>query len=279
LQTISLQDELHFCARETPEIVLSCCDPEIPLDDGNLIVRAAHVLRERFAVTTGATIHLEKRIPAKGGLGGASSNAAVALLGLAQLWKLRVSLAELQGIGAGLGADVPFFFVGGCALATGKGTDIEALGDHDHKYLVIISPNATVGTARAYESLKAPALTTLREASILSISRATVDSELSPLCAPHNDFEEVILASEPEIGRAKKALHEVGAGSSLLAGSGSSVFGIFESKQEQERAVREMEAETGWRVFPAVTVSRDEYLRALGACGIPLSRFGKMVSL
>jgi 4-diphosphocytidyl-2-C-methyl-D-erythritol kinase len=272
LQTISLQDELHFSARETQDIVLSCNDPEIPLDDGNLIVRAAKVLRERFDVTAGATIHLEKRVPTKGGLGGASSNAVVALLGLAQLWNLPVNLAELQGIGARLGADVPFFFVGGCALATGTGTDIVAFADQAHKYLVIVTPNATVATARAYEALKAPALTTLREASILSISRAAVDLELSHLCALHNDFEEVIFASEPEIGRARKALLEVGAGSSLLAGSGSSVFGIFESKEEQERAIREMEVETGWRVFPAVTVLRDEYLRALGTCGVPLSR-------
>lgn len=270
LQTISLQDELSFSARETQDIVLSCNDPEIPLDDSNLIVRAANALRERFDVTAGATIHLEKRIPAKGGLGGASSNAAVALLGLARLWSLPVDLAQLQEIGARLGADVPFFFVGGCALATGTGTDIVALSDGEHRYLVIVTPNATVATASAYEALKAPALTTLSEASILSISREAVDLELSRLCALHNDFEEVIFASEPEIGRARKVLLEVGAGSSLLAGSGSSVFGIFDSKEGQERAIREMEAETGWRVFPAVTVSHDEYLRALSTSGVPL---------
>jgi 4-diphosphocytidyl-2-C-methyl-D-erythritol kinase len=271
LQTVSLRDEVHFSARATRDIVLSCNDPEIPLDHRNLIVRAANALRDRFDVSAGATIHLEKRIPAKGGLGGASSNAAVALLGLAHLWNLPVSAAELHSIGSGLGTDVPFFLVGGCALATGTGTEIEALADHGQQYLVIVTPNATVATGSAYEALKAPALTTSGEASILSISHAAVDLELSHLWAPHNDFEEVIFASEPEIERASKALLEVGAGSSLLAGSGSSVFGIFESREEQERAVREMEAETGWRVFPAVTVSRDEYQRALGTCTVTWS--------
>lgn len=264
LQTVSLQDEIHFSPRESADIVLSCNDPAIPLDDGNLIIRAANALRERFNFTGGATIHLEKRIPVKGGLGGASSNAAVALLGLARLWNLPANLNELQGIGAWLGADVPFFFVGGCALATGTGTDIESVAEEGLKYLLIITPKATVATAEAYEALKAPALTTSSEVSILSISHAAGDLELSHLWVPRNDFEETIFACEPEIERARNALREVGAGSALLAGSGSSVFGIFECKEEQERAVREMEAETGWRVFPAVTVSRDEYLRALG---------------
>ena len=270
MQTISLRDRLHFSAREDGDVSLSCNDTEIPLDDGNLIIRAANALRERFDVTDGATIHLEKVIPAKGGLGGASSNAAVALLGLARIWNLKLSLNELTEIGARLGSDVPFFFIGGCALATGTGTEIKALADGEQKHLIIITPNATVSTARAYEALKAPALTTSSEASILSISRAQVDLELSHLCAPHNDFEDVIFTSEPEIKRAKEALLDVGAGSSLLAGSGSSIFGIFESKEEQERAVREMQAEIGWRVFPAVTVSRNEYLHALGSSGNPL---------
>ncbi|MCU1265551.1 MAG: 4-diphosphocytidyl-2C-methyl-D-erythritol kinase [Acidobacteria bacterium] len=274
LQTVSLQDELSFAGRETPDIGLSCNDPEIPLDERNLIVRAANALRDHFEVRAGASIHLEKRIPAKGGLGGASSNAAVALLGLTRLWNVPASLDDLQGIGACLGADVPFFFIGGCALATGTGTDIEAVGDR-HKYLLIVTPTATVATINAYAALRAPALTTSREVSILSSSRAAADLELSHLYLPQNDFEKVIFASEPEIERAKEALIKVGAGSSLLAGSGSSVFGIFESKEEQARAIREMEAETGWRVFPAVTVSRDEYLRALGTCIVTLSRSEK----
>ena len=273
LQTVSLADELRFCARASEEILLSCNDPEIPPGEENLIIRAARALRNRFDVRAGATIQLEKRIPTKGGLGGASSNAAITLLGLARLWSVDISLSDLMEIGATLGADVPFFLLGGRALATGRGTDLKALPDGDRKYLVIISPNATVSTARAFEALKAPALTTFNDDSILSISRAEELSDLSHLCVPHNDFEEVILAAEPEIERARKSLLEVGAGGSLLAGSGSSVFGIFDNKQAQERAVDEIQSEIGWRVFPVVTVSRHEYLQALGSCRVPLSRF------
>jgi 4-diphosphocytidyl-2-C-methyl-D-erythritol kinase len=272
LQTISLRDDLLFSQRETSEVALTCSDPGIPLDDRNLIIRAAQALRERFGGISGATIHLEKRIPAQGGLGGASSNAAVALLGLSRLWNYPIDFSELNEIGSRIGADVPFFFVGGRALAGGTGTDVRAVADEERKHLVIINPNAGVSTRAAYEALQAPALTTSSEVSILSISRAEADLELSHLCPQRNDFEGVVFRLEPEIDLARKALLDVGAATVLLAGSGSSVFGVFESKQEQERAVSDLKAETGWRVFPAVTMSRSEYLQALGSCGFPLSR-------
>src|SRR5262249_27172883 len=119
LQIISLHDDLTFISRTDSQIRLTCSDPGIPVDERNLIVRAARVLQETAAVTFGAEIHLLKRIPAQGGLGGASANAAVALLGLMQLWQLEIRVANLSLLGKGLGADVPFFFYGGCCFWTG----------------------------------------------------------------------------------------------------------------------------------------------------------------
>ena len=263
LQTVSLHDDLHFAPRDNEEIQLSCDDPLIPNDEHNLISRAANDLRDRCHNRNGATIHLEKRIPAQGGLGGASSNAAVALLGLVHLWRLDISAAELMEIGATLGADVPFFFVGGRALATGIGTELQALPDNPKKHLLVVTPNATVSTAEAYKSLRAPALTTSVDASILSSPCSATELRDTDQGELHNDFEHVIFEIEPEIGRANEALLRCGASTALLAGSGSSVFGIFDNQQAQESALRGIQAEAGWRIFPAVTVSRNEYLQAL----------------
>jgi 4-diphosphocytidyl-2-C-methyl-D-erythritol kinase len=273
LQTVSLCDELHFAPRSDCKVVLSCNDPLIPVDDSNLIIRAVHALRNHFRITHGANIRLEKRIPVKGGLGGASSNAAVTLLALAQLWKLPIALTELLTIAAPLGSDVPFYLVGGCALATGTGTDIEAIPDHNREntHLVIATPRATVATIDAYRALKAPALTSTSADSILFSSRMDDILREDP-SKLYNDFERVIFQAEPEIERVKIALNEAGAVGSLLAGSGSSIFGIFENESSQARAVKEMQSETGWRIFPAVTISRQEYLQALGPCGSPLHR-------
>ncbi|MEP6903389.1 MAG: 4-(cytidine 5'-diphospho)-2-C-methyl-D-erythritol kinase [Actinomycetota bacterium] len=111
-QTVSLFDEISF--QEHDRIVLTCKDEFIPLDATNIIVKAAQILKREFNIKTGAEIHLEKRIPAPGGLGGGSSNAAVTLLGLAMLWNLKIDFDKLAEIGARLGSDIPFFFYGGC---------------------------------------------------------------------------------------------------------------------------------------------------------------------
>jgi 4-diphosphocytidyl-2-C-methyl-D-erythritol kinase len=273
MQTISLCDQLHFALRSDDLVTLSCNDPSIPTDAGNLIIRAATALSSRFRVIAGADIQLEKNIPPKGGLGGASSNAAVTLLALARLWDLKIELPELLEIAATLGADVPFFLVGGKALATGTGRALRSIADENpaKTHLLIVAPRATVATSDAYRALRAPALTSTSDDSILS-SSADADLQVAELSTLQNDFEDVIFESEPEIERVKQALNDSGATGSLLAGSGSSVFGIFENEFAQARAAKGMQPEIGWRIFPAVTISRREYLQALGPCGVPLSR-------
>ena len=127
----------------------------------------------------------------------------------------------------------------------------------------------TVSTARAYQALKAPALTTSESVSILAISRTQAifaDSKQWVLCDHlENDFERVIFDMEPEIRRVKEALIQAGARCALLAGSGSSVFGIFDSDDGLRSAAQALKQESGWRIFSCVTLSRDEYLRALNS--------------
>jgi 4-diphosphocytidyl-2-C-methyl-D-erythritol kinase len=280
LQTISLHDVIHFEVSEEKEILLACNEPSIPTDDQNLVVRAAYALKERFNIGNGVRIRLEKRIPAKAGLGGASSNAAVSLLSLAYLWNVAASAPMLLEIAASLGTDVPFFLLGGSALATGTGSTISSLPDSDIQHLIVITPNAGISTAEAYGAVSSSALTTMNADPILSSSRGEANLRRSlPWRTTNdwkhelkNDFESVIFDIEPEIRRAKKSLLQAGALGALLAGSGSSVFGIFSDEETQQRTLKEIQAEAGWRIFPCVTVSRNEYLCALGSCGIPFLR-------
>jgi 4-diphosphocytidyl-2-C-methyl-D-erythritol kinase len=259
LQSISLCDELVFRLRDDNEISLSCDDPEIPVDDSNLIVRAARALSS----TRGADIKLLKKIPAKGGLGGGSSNAAVTLLALNALWRLGLGTSDLSQIGSRLGADVPFFFEGGTAVATGTGTDVARLADVRKQWLLVVAPNASVSTATAYASLNARSLTTFDSLSILASSFTEPFSGDHSQWPLHNDFEGVIFEIEPEIRRAKIALLEAGARNALLAGSGSSVFGIFTDEAARDQALRNLRCETGWRVFACHTLSRGEYCQAI----------------
>jgi 4-diphosphocytidyl-2C-methyl-D-erythritol kinase len=148
----------------------------------------------------------------------------------------------------------------------------------------VITPNAAVSTANAYAALGSPSLTMTNAAPILFSSRHEASSRHSPQWPVSddwknrlrddlkNDFESLIFDIEPEIKRSKEALLQAGALGALLAGSGSSVFGIFADQEDQQRAIKEIKLEAGWRIFPCVTVSRNEYTRAVGSWNIPFLR-------
>ncbi|HEX8285158.1 MAG TPA: 4-(cytidine 5'-diphospho)-2-C-methyl-D-erythritol kinase [Pyrinomonadaceae bacterium] len=264
-QTITLHDTLTFETAPGGLLELSCTDPSIPTDGTNLVVRAASALRERFGVDSGARVGLEKAIPAGGGLGGGSSDAAVTLAALAALWGIETGASELAEIGARLGADVPFFLTGGTALGTGTGTDIRPLADAPKMHLCVVSPGVHVSTAEAYKALGARALTKAEAAANLSVSRAEAEFSDSLCDVMSNDFEAVVVRLHPEIGRAREALKGAGALRVMLSGSGSSVFGVFESEAEAGRARGALGgAEGGWKVFACATLTRAEYLAALG---------------
>lgn len=259
-QTVSLCDFLTFSGSD--EIILTCDDDTIPTGEENLIARAARLLKEKFDIKKGAKIHLAKNIPVEGGLGGGSSNAAVALLGLAKLWNLNYDFQMLSDFGGQLGSDVPFFFHGGTAFGTGRGTKIETLEDADEKFLLIVTPKVRVSTREAFARLGATRLTKEASKSILQICL----SEAKALDLRHselkNDFEASVFAFEPEIERVKEKLLKLGAVNAAMSGSGASVFGIFEKNETRQTAEKALENEN-WRKFAVATISRDKYREAL----------------
>ena len=263
-QTITLHDTLTFAPLDADRFELTCDAPDVPTDDTNLVTRAARLLRERFGTGRGARVELSKRIPAGGGLGGGSSNAAVALVALARLWEIETNAAELSELGARLGADVPFFFAGGTALGTGRGDQITPLEDARARHLVVVTPRVRISTAEAYKSLNAPNLTSDEAPANLLVSRAGADFAGSHCGGLTNDFEPAIYGRHPEIESVRDALLGAGADCALLSGSGSSVFGVFDSEAGAGRALSTLGAQAGWQVFACKTLARDEYRRALG---------------
>ncbi len=276
LQTVSLCDELTFDLREDGKLTLLCDDPHVPTDSTNLIIKAGLALQESLHSPLGADIKLVKKIPVQGGLGGASSNAAVTLIALNGLWQGTLKPGDLEQMSMDLGADVPFFTVGGRCVATGIGTSLLALQEGPQQFLIIISPVARVATPEAYRSLNAGSLTTIDAMPILSSSFERLFTGDSNQWHPlDNDFERVIFEIEPEIGRAKMALLEAGAQGALLAGSGSSVFGVFDDEAARNRALGNLKSEAGWKVFSCHTLSREEYMSAMNPAGYPLFTLSK----
>ena len=262
-QTISLCDYLTFS--ESERVSLTCDNENLPTGNENLIVRAAESLQVRFEIKMGAQIHLEKNIPAPGGLGGGSSNAAVALVGLARLWNLEMTLEQLCEIGKDLGSDVPFFFFGGTAFGTGRGTEIFPAEDFTESFLLIVTPKIDVSTKDSFALLNAPDLTNKSSKSILQICRDEANSLYLQQSELKNEFERVIFEIEPEIARAKEKLIRCQAKRALLSGSGASVFAVFDTDEQRQIAIKLLESESDWRVFPVETVSRSVYQSSLRA--------------
>ena len=266
-QTVSLNDDLGFArqvlGQSAPEVALTCSDDTIPTDRRNLIIKAANALRKRYKINRGAQIHLEKRIPSPGGLGGGSSNAAVTLIGLARLWDIPVKTDELTEIAQELGSDVPFFLHGGTATGTRRGEKIEVMDDFPAKFLAIVTPDIDIPTRPVFEALNAPNLTMLALESILNVCRFDVKSVDFLRSAMKNDLETVVFGAFPEVERVKHTLLELGAVHAGMSGSGASVFAIFDKEETRQTALKALEIEPSWRKFAVAAISRSEYREAL----------------
>jgi 4-diphosphocytidyl-2-C-methyl-D-erythritol kinase len=260
-QTVSLYDTIHFAESETLE--LSCDDPGVPTDARNLIIKTASALKQHLGVKQGAAVHLEKRIPSPGGLGGGSSNAAVALIGLTRLWGIDANRSVLQVIAAEIGSDAPFFLHGGTAIGTGRGEVIEPIGEVDEQFILIVTPDVTVSTRDAFERINAATLTKEASNHILRVCRLEADPPDLRHSVLINDFEASVFSAHSEIKRVKETLLALGAVNAAMSGSGASVFAIFDKKETRQAAEKALDREITWRKFAVATISRSEYREAL----------------
>jgi len=252
-QTIDLSDALVFGPSDGLE--LACDDPSVPRGDENLVVRAARALAERAGIAPRAAIRLSKRIPAGAGLGGGSSDAASALVGLRALWGLELDDAALADVAAGLGSDVSFFLVGGLARGTGRGERIAPLPDPAREWLVLLSPPFPLPTPAVYSRLRARSLTEVPPPSNLPGSELGVFPD-------RNDLEPAAESLREEVRLLRELLLGAGAASARLSGSGSTVFGVFSSEEGARDAVRRLSGlPEGTEVRVVPTLGRGEFAR------------------
>jgi len=195
----------------------------------NLVLRAAHALREKANIRVGATLTLKKEIPQGAGLGGGSSDAAAALLLLRQLWSLPTSDRELRDIGTQLGSDVPFFLQSNPARGTGRGEILEPLAISSLPWVVLIHPGFGSPTAEAYRRYAAHRRPGEEGRSIPLTLPAGKTYELKP----RNDLEPAVEEKFLWIRSARAWLgRQPGALAARMSGSGSTVFGLFSSEAE-----------------------------------------------
>jgi 4-diphosphocytidyl-2-C-methyl-D-erythritol kinase len=259
-QTISLHDTLDISIARSPSGKvqwMTCSDPELQGQE-NLVLRAIRAISPEIGFEGSLVVHLEKRIPVARGLGGGSSDAAAALIGMLRLTNMELPLPRLMEISASLGADVPFFLFGGRALAVNRGDEIYPMEDATKRTIVVVSPRGIgVPTKDAYGWL-APELTRLAKPNRIWGFSALCWSRQETVS---NDFEGPVFSRHPRLREIRDGLLKRGAANAALAGSGSAVFGVFRNPAQARRTARAFPEDS---VFVAETLSREEYGRAMG---------------
>ena len=251
LQTLDLHDTVMVDTCRGPFGIDG--DPaRMPLDQTNLVWRAASALWRaagRSGDPCGARIRVTKRIPSRAGLGGGSSDAAAALVGLSRVWRLPATLARLMPVAATLGSDVPFFLVGGTALGLGRGDQLYPLVNRPRQHVVVVLPGFGVSTPDAYRWL---------------VEDRTEDpAAWTPDPAPwtfhpesfRNDLEGPVERRHYVVGAIRRGLADR-AELARMSGSGSAVFGLFSTEQAARRAAAGL-ARAGHQVLRTRTRPRN----------------------
>ncbi len=265
-QTINLRDtltiEFDFAKRTHIEI-----DSSIDIPD-NLVVRSAKLVLDHLKVKARVRFVLRKKIPMGAGLGGGSSNAAAVLLALPALAGKQIPQPDLVRLGASLGCDVPFFLYGGTAIGLGRGTELYPLPDQPSRVALVVASGIHVSTANAYLKLNrsnpltsSPESLILREFQSVAWALQGAGFDQIPL---KNDFEQAVFGAHPELAALTRKLRRLGAKPALMTGSGSALFGVFQTNAEAQAAAGRFPAGTAHLVcFVSRRQYRNTWSRAL----------------
>lgn len=236
MQTVTLYDELTFWKTTKPGVELICSRKDLPVDQHNLVVQAAKLIQSQHKTVGGIGISLEKNIPIAAGLAGGSADAAATLIGINELYNLKLSIGQLEELGLELGADVPYCISGGTMLSEGIGEKLTPIGPMPQCYIVMVKPLISISTQEAYrqydklDQVKHPDISELVK-SINQKKWLDIKNNMG------NVLEMVSVHQYPVIEQLKKMMIQAGAYTAMMSGSGPTVFGLFMNVSAANRCV------------------------------------------
>ncbi|MGD8779906.1 MAG: 4-(cytidine 5'-diphospho)-2-C-methyl-D-erythritol kinase [Ignavibacteria bacterium] len=222
---IKIKKSDHFYFESNNEILTN--------DESNLIIKAVKLLEKTTQRSFNVEIELIKNIPMGAGLGGGSSNAATVLVSLNEMFKLGIQYDQMIDLALELGSDVPFFIKSKPSIGFSRGETLKQIDLDIVKPILIVNPGIHISTKEAFASveIKQPKL----DFNQISVSDLSDYNYLKKNLT--NDFEEFVFSKYPEIGSIKSTMYEMGAKYSLMSGSGSTVYGIFEKVSNAKTAL------------------------------------------
>ena len=254
MQTVDILDDLTLEITDSG-ISITTDSEELPVDENNLVYRAARLMFEKCDIHSGVHIRLQKNIPIAAGMAGGSADAAATMKGINHLYGLNLPLSQLMEYGVSIGADVPYCLMGGTALAEGIGEKLTKLPPMPKCPILVAKPDVSVSTKFVYEHLDAAGIR--NHPDIDGMRGAIKAGNLRGIWERmENVLERVTIPAYPLIDTIKKRMRELGAANSLMSGSGPTVFGIFQNTAQAEQALQELRKEESLKqVFLTVPVS------------------------
>lgn len=239
MQTIQLYDRLDIKRTQEPGVQIQTNLSFLPVNENNLIYKAAKLLMDEFSITDGVSVKLDKRIPVAAGMAGGSTDAAAMLIGVNRLFSLGLTKRQLMERGVQIGADVPYCIMRGTALAEGIGEALSPLPPMVKCPVLIAKPSISVSTKFVYQNLKLDDTTIHPD-----IDRLIDDIKAKNLhdIAAHmgNVLETVTIPNYPVIDEIKKHMLSNGAVGAMMSGSGPTVFGLFDDEDTAKKAYKAM---------------------------------------
>lgn len=239
MQTIQLYDRLDIKRTQEHGIQIQTNLSFLPVNENNLIYKAAKLLMDEFSITDGVSVKLDKRIPVAAGMAGGSTDAAAMLIGVNRLFSLGLTKRQLMERGVQIGADVPYCIMRGTALAEGIGEALSPLPPMVKCPVLIAKPSISVSTKFVYQNLKLDDTTIHPD-----IDRLIDDIKAKNLhdIAAHmgNVLETVTIPNYPVIDEIKKHMLSNGAVGAMMSGSGPTVFGLFDDEDTAKKAYKAM---------------------------------------
>ena len=239
MQTIRMYDQLDMRKSVEPGIHLTTNKKYIPVDENNLVWRAAKLMMDTCGIIEGVSIHLHKVIPVAAGMAGGSSDAAATLVGMNPLFHCGLSKEKLMELGVQIGADVPYCVLRGTALAEGIGEKLTVLPPMPDCWILIGKPGISVSTKYVYTTLDLNTDTVHPD--IDGMKKALEDGNLYGITERMgNVLQDVTIPAYPEVERIKEQMKTLGAVNAMMSGSGPTVFGIFDNEEKAQEACQKL---------------------------------------
>lgn len=239
MQTIRMYDQLDMRKSVEPGIHLTTNKKYIPVDENNLVWRAAKLMMDTCGIMEGVSIHLHKVIPVAAGMAGGSSDAAATLVGMNRLFHCGLSKEKLMELGVQIGADVPYCVLRGTALAEGIGEKLTVLPPMPDCWILIGKPGISVSTKYVYTTLDLNTDTVHPD--IDGMKKGLEDGNLYGITERMgNVLQDVTIPAYPEVERIKEQMKTLGAVNAMMSGSGPTVFGIFDNEEKAQEACQKL---------------------------------------